>query len=102
MYSIVDMEITRFFEEEEIEVSDTQTVIAHIVDLFFKIIGIKQYTDIEQLMYDIRDNIKIPLITAKEYAKVHNLTNDRLILKAVDSMQTRIKEYISKAPDCVE
>lgn len=95
-YSIVNIEIERFMETENIVISSDTT--SRIINLFFKTIGTKQYTDMEAVMADIRDHIKIPIIVAKEYAKSRNISNDLLITKAIDHMQTTIKEYILKPP----
>lgn len=95
-YSIVDTEIERFMEMENIAISNETT--SRIINLFFKTIGTKQYTDMDAIIIDIRDHIKIPIIIAKEYAKLHNISSDLLIAKAIDHMQTKIKEYISKPP----
>jgi hypothetical protein len=95
-YSIVTSEIEAFLEVEKIDMSESS--INRITDLFFQTIGIKKYTSPEELMEDIKNYIKIPIIIAKECEKVNITQKNHLIIKSIDNMQTTIKKYISLPP----
>lgn len=96
LYSIVIQEINHFIKVEDISIEAKS--IDRITDLFFQTIGLKAYTNMDQLAADILEYIKIPIIVAKEYSKIHNHPDERLIKKTIDSMQTRIKEHMSHPP----